>query len=333
MQRTEDGRFKDYRVKISKVLLNKILSEVKLYNCYSWKEFSKHLDVSEDTLRYDWRKKNTIPLTSLKSILKLHPNMDWKNIKNKLEILEPFWGQKIGKRIKHEKDVKLPNINTIEFAEFYGILLGDGCIYSNESGLCIAGNSISDKHYLEDYVSNLIKNLFGVKPKIYYSKNSKSMRCVLYNQKIVKFLMKIGFPAGLKRLNNPKIYSSFFKDKDLLKACIRGLQDTDGSVYNQANTKIILDISIKSNSLLKSTIKAFNKIKFDINFTHNRIYLCGKKNVLLFLKEFGTSNYRHIKKYDIFLKTGKIPLSLEIEKLLIGENKTKLKLPYYGSVV
>jgi len=205
---------------------------------------------------------------------------------------------------------------SVDFAEFYGALLGDGCVYSNLNGVCISGNSELDKDYLEKYISNLIKKIFNITPKIYYSKNENSIRCLIYNRNIARFMIKMGFPKGIKKTQNPKFPKYFFKNKELLKACIRGLNDTDGSVYHQSNTKIILDICIKSPSLLESTKKAFEAISFPINSTHNRIYLCSKEKVGSFFKIIGSSNLRHIKKHEIFLKTGKVPTSLEIEKLL-----------------
>lgn len=229
--------------------------------------------------------------------------------------------------------MKLPNINSSEFAEFYGIMLGDGCVYSNLNGVCISGNSQLDHLYLRVYVKELIRKLFDIEPRIYYSKKEKSIRCIIYNRDVSRFLINFGFPHGIKKTQNLEIPKNFFSNKDLLKACIRGLQDTDGSLYPQSNVKIILDISIKTKSLLESTKKAFKKIGFKINFTHNRIYLCGKERISLFIQEMGSSNMRNIMKYNTFLETGKVPLSLETEKLLRRNNKKDFKLPYHGPVV
>lgn len=334
MKKTKDGRIYDNRIKMSKISLNKIILECKNKQDLTWEQFANKLGVSPYTIRYDWRKKSiTIPLSSLKKILRLHPKIKLSNLKNDMQILEPYWGQKIGKKSKFIDKVKIPRTNSPEFAEFYGILLGDGCIYSNLSGFCISGNSILDRHYLGSYVTNLIIKLFNIKPKIYYSTPGKIMRCVLYNKMVVKFLIEQKFPKGNKKANNPKILPEFFKNKTLLKACIRGIQDTDGSIYPQQNSKIILDISIHSESLLESVMKAFQKLGLPVNYTKNRAYLCGKQNVAFFLKEIGSSNIKHIKKYQIFLKTQKVPLTFEMEKLLKQEKTSRIKIPYYGPVV
>ena len=56
-------------------------------------------------------------------------------------------------------------MNSIELAEFMGIMLGDGFIKSNETQLGITLNSETDYLYAK-YVSKLIKALFNLKPSI-----------------------------------------------------------------------------------------------------------------------------------------------------------------------
>ena len=141
-------------------------------------------------------------------------------------------------------------------------MLGDGCIYSNLSGICISGHSILDKDYLENYVNNLILDLFKIKPKFYYSKKQKALRCILYSKKVVLFLKKIGFPIGKKLTQKVKIPQLFFNSKLLIKNCIKGMTDTDGSVYPHRKKSIIIDITINNNYLLNSYLKAFKRIGY-----------------------------------------------------------------------
>ena len=158
-----DYRFIEKRVKIDDKLLNKILNDIKYYNKFTWEDLSNKLRISQHSIRYGWlKKRNTLPLSLFKKLISMHPVMDYNKFKGNLTLLEPFWGQKIGEKSKTEKFIKIPEINTNEFAEFYGIMLGDGCIYSNLNGLCISSNSIVDKNYIENYISKLILNLFGI---------------------------------------------------------------------------------------------------------------------------------------------------------------------------
>ena len=310
MKRTKDGRICEKRIKIEAKFKNFILVQYKSISNLTWKQIAENFNVSEYTLYHDWRKENTtLPLSIFLIIIKsLNINLD--NIKNKIQIVNPYWGQIVSKTFK------IPNVRTVLFAEFYGILLGDGCVYSNLSGFCISGNSVLDRDYIEYYVANLIFSLFGLKPNIYLSKKCKSIRCVLYSKAISKFLINYGFPVGKKKFGKPVIPKMFFSNPDMLKFCIRGINDTDGSVYPQSNSKIILDISIFSPCLLSSTITAFNKLNFKINYTSNRIYLCGAKSVSSFFDLIGSSNPRQLIKYSHFLSNGFVPDTIQTERFL-----------------
>ena len=85
-----------------------------------------------------------------------------------------------------------------EFAEFYGIMLGDGCIYSNFQVICISGDSILDQTYHKSRVKELFINLFRKHPKFYYSKKENSLRTNLHSKELAMDLNKFGFPIGKK---------------------------------------------------------------------------------------------------------------------------------------
>ena len=261
----------------------------------------------------------------------MHPDMDYNKFKGNLTLLEPFWGQKIGEKSKTEKFIKIPEINTNEFAEFYGIMLGDGCIYSNLNGLCISSNSIVDKNYIENYISKLILNLFGIKPKIYYSKQAKAIRCVLYSRKIANYLVNLGFPKGKKIYGNLIIPKIFFKNLKLVGSCIRGINDTDGSICPHPNTKIMLSISITSKPLLKSSINALKVLKIPAGNYNKGINMYGKDKLNLYFSLIGSSNLKHVLKYKTFIEKGYAPTNSEIENLLREDNFKISKLPYYDT--
>jgi len=333
MKKTKDGRFVDKRVKIPVNLLDKILMGCKAGEYGTWGKLARKLGVSTYTLRYDWRKGNTIPLSILKQIIKMQSDIGFDDIKESIELKSSFWGQKIGIKSKYSQKVTLPTKHSPEFAELFGILLGDGCIYSTGSGFCISGNSILDNHYLTNYVSKLIVKVFGLEPKIYYSKKGKTIRLLVYSKEIVNFLISKGFPKGKKKNQNIHIPPAFFEDMTLLKACLRGLFDTDGSLYPQSNSKIVLEFSICATALFKSTLSAFLLLGIYTKSSRDRIYFCGAKNVSALLGCIGSSNMKHISKHITFCKSGVVPRSLEIEKLFKREQVPNIDIPYYGPMV
>lgn len=245
------------------------------------------------------------------------------SVYKKIKVTKPFWGQEKGGNSTKEKLNKLitiPDINTPKFAEFYGIMLGDGCIYSNLNGFCIAGDSVLDKAFHENHIKKLIFELFNIKPKVYYSKQSRSIRCNVYSRKICRFLIEQGFPAGKKKFGNLEIPSFILKNENLIKSCIRGLNDTDGTVCQHPHSKIMLQISMTVPSLLNSCKKAFNKLNFDVGFYNKGVNLYGKEKIRRYFEAIGSSNPKHLIKYKIFLKTGKFPSKQEIESFLRNEN-------------
>ncbi len=327
-------RFIEKRVKISSVLLKEILFAIKTNKKLSWSDLASLLGISEHSIRHGWLKeRNTIPLSLFEKMIKMHPSLNIGELKSRIELLEPFWGQRIGKKSRIEHRIKLPEIESVEFAEFYGMLLGDGCVYSNLSGFCISSNSSTDKNYFEKRIVNLVSNLFGIWPKIYYSKRSKAVNCVIYGKKIVKFLLNLGFPSGKKSAGNLKFLNEFFSDKALCKACLRGLTDTDGSICGHPNAKIMLNISNISKSLLDSCSQAFVQLGIPVGLYGKGINLYGKNKLELYFRTIGSSNLKHIYKYKTFLSEGKVPDTKQTEAFLNKYDLTQIELPYYGPVI
>lgn len=332
MNRTSNGRFIDHRVKIDKDLLKKSLLEIKKFNNFTWQNLADQFNLCEYSIRHDWIKKgNTIPLSVFKSLIKIHPTLRFDDFKNQIRILKPFWGQKNGNKSSLEDKIIFPDVKSKDFAEFYGIMLGDGCVYADMSGFCISSDSLVDQQYNKEYISKLIFKLFGIKPKIYYSKTDRSMKCVIYSKKITNFIVNLGFPRGKKIYGNPKILNIFFKDKLLLASCIRGLCDTDGSICRHPHTGIMLNVSIYSKSLLQSSIKAFNKLGIPIGYYDKGLNMYGKDKLHEYFKRIGSSNTKHIIKYKSFINHGIVLTKLEVENLLKRKNEVPMKLPYMGS--
>lgn len=324
--KTLDGRFIEKRVKISKRLINIIVKNIKTKNNLTWKELSKMLGMSVQTVRVDWLKKgNTLPESIFKRLLSLDKTLQKDKILKEILFLNPSWGQeKGGNASRNNKSIKLPDKKSVDFAEFYGIMLGDGCIYSNISGFCISGDSISDKKYYEDYLKKLIFKLFGIEPNLCYSNHVNSVRCSFYSRKLSRFLMRIGFPKGKKRLGKLEIPNFILKDFNLIKACLRGLNDTDGTVCAHPNSRIMIQISITVPSLLDSCKRAFDKLGIKVGAYNKGINIYGQDKINQYFEIIGSSNPKHLIKYKKFLETGKVPSKQETESFLIKKNLQEL---------
>jgi len=130
----------------------------------------------------------------------------------------------------------------VKLAEFYGIMLGDGNSYktsfynsrTDKRGVYVirvVGHSKLDIDYLIDYVKPLIEKLFEVNVKVRKHNVRNFITLDAYGKQLVDFLELKGFSSGNKIKNKLKIPKWIKENKNYLKVCLRGLYDTDGSVY------------------------------------------------------------------------------------------------------
>jgi len=126
----------------------------------------------------------------------------------------------------------------------------------------------------------------------------------------------MGFPLGKKKYQRLEIPKYFFNNNQLIRSCIKGIYDTDGTIYHHNGAKAIVEISITNNYLLKSIEKAFFQLNLPFKITTERIYFSGKKNALNFYKIIKPANKKHIIKYESLMNNKRIPSYKETERLL-----------------
>ena len=198
------------------------------------------------------------------------------------------------------------NKKSKELAEFIGIMLGDGNIWEKEGGyyyISVAGDSEKDKDYLENYVNPLFKKLFGKKMNIKVSKKSKSMHLYIGDKNIVFTLKHFGLKSGNKKKNNVSIPLWIFRDKEYLKACLRGLIDTDGSVCPITGRNYPY-IWFSSNilNIRKSFGVGMKKLGFKTSKWKSKkdkpsdIYIGNKGDIKKYIETISFKNRRHLDK-------------------------------------
>ncbi len=142
-----------------------------------------------------------------------------------------WWGREGKNRnmsIFQPKDILVPEASET-LAEFMGIMMGDGTVAPYH--IAIALHSVDDRAYA-DYVSDLIFNLFGVKPKIYKRNECRAINVVVARKQLVELLQDLGLPKGNKITQGISIPDWILQNEIYSRACVRGLVDTDGSVFN-----------------------------------------------------------------------------------------------------
>lgn len=204
------------------------------------------------------------------------------------------------------KQITVPKYGR-ELAEFVGIVLGDGNIYSYKGknlAIRVSGDSRHDALYLREYVAPLVHNLFSITPAFYQSKRSNCLHLLARSKLLVEFFNQMGIKSGNKTKNQSTIPSWIYENEDFLKACVRGLIDTDGSVYEMLpHWPGLFQIYFgnKNLTLLNDLRKSFLVLDYNpSNITNlSRLpcfYLTRKSNIVKYSTEVGFHNLKHSNK-------------------------------------
>ncbi len=293
-----------------------LILQLKRKTGFTWKNIAELFSVSEHTIRYDWKKeKYLLPCCVVKKISELLGLEEAQIMRHICEIKPANWG-----RIKGGKNSVGRNCKKINFpprdeklAEFVGIMLGDGNIFSKVypdtiiNLIKVAGNPKTERSYLLHFIKPLIESLFNLKVSVYMNKKGNEMFLAVHGKNVVKFVEEIGLPRGNKIKNRIPIPSWIFENNHYLKACIRGLIDTDGSIYPlKPHYPNLLQICFKNRNqkLLEDARTAFQKLGYHPSkITWNKIYLTQQAEIDRYVTEIGFSNPHHLRRYLIVRST------------------------------
>ncbi|HXK38663.1 MAG TPA: LAGLIDADG family homing endonuclease [Candidatus Paceibacterota bacterium] len=198
----------------------------------------------------------------------------------------------------HRKHVVLPK-HSAEFAEFFGIMIGDGGV-NNPWQAKITVNAVADRGYSE-YIVKLCRRLFGIKPSSHKRSDTKALDIHLNSVTIVDFLISEGLRRGNKLAQGLDIPNWILAKPLFRAACIRGLVDTDGCLYvhnhivaGRRYRNLGLCFSSRSPLLLNQVARAFEESGLlpHIDRRGQNVYLYRADSVIRYLKIFGSSNDR-----------------------------------------
>jgi intein/homing endonuclease len=193
------------------------------------------------------------------------------------------------------------NSNT---AELVGIIIGDGYIHFAEHRYFgFTGSPKTDKEYYR-FLSNLIFKV--CKKKIKVKERYRGLRIVVYSKDMVNFLVRdLGMSYGENKSLRITIPEIIANDWNLARYAIRGIVDTDGSVFvsDKPGYPQYPSIEITTSSrplalqirdiLLKRGFRVAKiwsyKSKLSTLITY-KIPLNGKTNLEKWIKEIGFSN-------------------------------------------
>ena len=202
-----------------------------------------------------------------------------------------------------------------KFAEFYGILMGDGCISRYLNGgymkyeFRIDGHATTDLKYYS-YVRGLIKNVFEKDVFVRNRNDCHGIFLKFQSKKAATFFNKtLSFPFGKKK--DLKFPTVLLNNSLFLKKALRGLFDTDGSLYFTKNNSSIrkypiIEISTHDSLLLYELVEILLFLGFNpkLSYFKDSVKLHGKKELSKWMGEIGTSHPHKRNLYLFWKKKG-----------------------------
>jgi len=197
-----------------------------------------------------------------------------------------------------------------KLAELVGAILGDGNIFIKENShyqLRIACHAIDDFDYA-NYLYSLIEETLNTKPHL--NQRGNAIYVSVSRRAAIEFLLSKGLKSGNKILNNQGVPEWVFSSKELMKACLRGIFDTDCCVYPKTKKHKTPSIWLKS---------AIPQLREDISFIFSELNYSPQKwartsnegvlqtclgksqEVMRYFNEVKFKNKKHIQRFQAML--------------------------------
>ena len=223
------------RVKLEPTWQRKLIEQAKRKSGLTWNELAWHVHISKAYLKNDLHYERVLLSERIyNELCKLLGKCYDEHI---ISVLDSNWGRVKGGRISGSLSKPKPvhlltDRPSSELAESIGIMLGDGSslMRGGYYYVRISGHSEDERDYRLHHVSPLFSRLFEVRFNLSIHKTAKELTLTKGSKDLVYTLKHWGFPPGNKKRNNVRIPSWIFESQEYLKACVRGLIDTDGSV-------------------------------------------------------------------------------------------------------
>jgi hypothetical protein len=211
--------------------------------------------------------------------------MSWYSRKKDPELLKKYTNQ--FRKPRKSKD----------FAEFIGIMLGDGGLTFAQCTIYL--NSETDQKFSE-YTRDLIKKLFDLTPSIHKHRKSKMVMVSISSINLVKYLTLNVLPVGNKVRLQVGVPKWIWSKPEYIKACIRGLIDTDGcftvhkyKVNGKGYSYPKIAFKNSSEPILDFVYNGLIHLGFNPKRTFkNHVWLYSQLEVKRYLREIGTKNYK-----------------------------------------
>lgn len=194
-----------------------------------------------------------------------------------------------------QQNIRIPRDSDL-LAEFTGILLGDGHITPTQVTVTL-GNK--EKKYVH-YVAHVMYELFEIKPTIIQTKDGYYI-VYIGSVVLVRWLLKMGL-AHNKVKSQVDLPSWILKRESYKRSALKGLFDTDGSVY-----KLRFGAQINFTNRSLPLLKSVRALLIDLGFKPSvakdyHVYLTRRPDLVKFNELIGFGNPKHEKRYEMYVE-------------------------------
>lgn len=328
------------RIQVSPVRLAILLSYLRKEK-YSDLELAKILNVNRRTV-YDWlHGKYTIPQAKFLTLLELS-SLDKEQVQH--EVLADWWnaassGRKAGEIFKlsgrklsnprsqseggiesyrkrrliigdiyTRKSIRKPSKESLELAEFIGIIIGDGSITKYQ--VSISSNTTDDSNYI-GFLKPFIEDLFLIKVAQMERQGRNCTVTTVSSVELVNFIKELGLPAGDKIRNKIDIPDWIKRNDGLAKSCLRGIFDTDGCIFYETHNYKSSTYSYPrmsfvnaSEPLLVSIFTLLKGLGFSPKRRYRRVNLEQFTDIERYFTIVSTSNPKHVTRFKTLGEVG-----------------------------
>ncbi|MCD6483281.1 MAG: hypothetical protein J7K83_03375 [Candidatus Aenigmarchaeota archaeon] len=190
------------------------------------------------------------------------------------------------------------------FWELVGAIIGDGNLYSKNSHYRVelTGHQEKDEEYFK-YLKENIEKQFGVFVKV--RKRENAIRLRITSKHFFQMISSTGIPIGFGKHLKVALPKVALEDIEIAKQVIRGIMDTDGSIFTSDKKGVknyptleftsssrklldqIRDILIKLGFRTGKVRKSFSKKSNTASF---KLALYGRENLKKWMNTIGFSN-------------------------------------------
>lgn len=191
-------------------------------------------------------------------------------------------------------------------AEFLGVLFGDGYVSRYQTGITL--DSKTDREYAE-YLKSAIEKNFDISVTMRFRKNARALDLIISSVSFCGQMIRLGMPLGSKLANGIRIPSWILRSEPYLKAFIRGLFDTDGTIYLERKSikgkeyrYLGMAITSASPNFLYDIASALKSLGLSPTNTvrQKSVFLRRQKDVDNYFLEVSSNNSKHSVRYQKF---------------------------------